>query len=254
MTKEFINKDIKLLEEKIDYTFLDKDLLLTALTHTSYINEQGPSKGGKSLSNDDRYLAHNERLEFLGDAVLEILISEELFNRYPSKREGVLTHQRSNLVNEPSLALLAKELGIAKALRLGKGEEGQGGRERASLLSDAFEALLAAMFLDAKKQNLQDPLAPVRALVKKLYAPLWQEEPKQKESKDYKTLLQELTQSVYKETPKYALISTSGPKHKQIFTIELHLPNGEILVESGQSKRDAEQKAAAKALDKLAKK
>ncbi len=240
-----ISIDLKKLETKLNYTFIDQNLLLTALTHTSYINEQGKA-ASKNIS------LHNERLEYLGDAVLELVISEELFLRYPIHREGLLTDSRSGLVNEKTLASLAQQLELNKFIRLGKGEENQGGRIRPSTLSDAFEAVLAAIYLDARQNPLYpDPLDPVRNLMHACYRELWMTDLKPKLSKDYKTLLQELTQNLFKDTPRYALISSEGPEHKKIFTIKLTLPTGKEIIQSGGSKKNAEQLAAAKALEFL---
>ncbi len=242
-------QDLTELEEKISYVFLDKSLLYAALTHTSFINEKN-SLVLEMYSSKEQ--AHNERLEFLGDAVLELLISEELFSRNPQEREGVLTHTRSKLVNEQTLAQMAKDLKLDKYLLLGKGEDIQGGRTRPSILSDAIEALLAAMYLDAKNnKKYKDPLSPARDLINSLYTTLWQMKPVAKESKDYKTLLQELTQALFKDTPKYALIASEGPEHQKSFIIELTLPNNTKITQKGTSKKNAEQRAAEKALEML---
>lgn len=236
------HKSIHELEEKISYSFIDKNLLIVALTHTSFINEQSHPK-------EQQINLHNERLEFLGDAVLEIIISEEIFTRYPNQREGLLTHFRSSLVNENTLATMAENLNLHTYLKLGKGEENQGGRKRPSILSDAFEALLAAIYLDAQKNPLyENPLTPIKKLILSLYKDYWPENLKPKEKKDYKTLLQEYTQSYFKDTPKYALIASDGPEHEKVFTVELILPNSTSIKESGTSKKTAEQKAAEKAL------
>ncbi len=241
-------KNINKLEEKIQYIFLDKDILATALTHSSYVNEQKVKEQSKNENSSQLALAHNERLEFLGDAVLEILISEDLYLRYPHEREGLMTHTRSKLVNENTLADLAKVLELDKYLLLGKGEESQGGRERASILSDAFEALLAAIYLDAKKNSLYpDAFLPVRKLLQNLYKELWPIDLKPKEKKDYKTLLQELTQVMFKDAPKYALIASEGPEHQKSFTIELLLPNNMKIQKTGHNKKRAEQDAACEA-------
>ncbi len=238
------------LEKRISYTFLDKSLLYAALTHTSYINE----KNSNSFETIPKEQAHNERLEFLGDAVLELLVSEELFTRNPQEREGILTHSRSKLVNEQTLCSMAKKLELDKYIMLGKGEETQGGRERASILSDAIEALLAAIYLDSRKNPLYpDPLQAARELINSLYSELWEMKLVAKETKDYKTLLQEITQAQFKDTPKYALILSEGPEHQKSFTIELTLPNDCKITQKGSSKKNAEQLAAQKAVDLLKK-
>ncbi len=129
-----------LLQKELGYTFKNPELLTTALTHSSYINENSCTE-------------HNERLEFLGDAILEIHISEELYKRFPNAREGILTHFRSALVNEKSLAELAGQLRISDCLRLGIGEENQGGRTRPALIADALEAVLGAIYLDSNSEK-----------------------------------------------------------------------------------------------------
>ncbi len=237
------------LENNISYEFLNKKLLFAALTHTSYINENNEEFLQFFASKEE---AHNERLEFLGDAVLELLISEELFVRNPHEREGILTHTRSKLVNEQILAQMAQDLKLDSYLLLGKGEDAQGGRKRASILCDAIEALLAAMYLDARTNPAyKDPLEPARKLINSLYSEQWQMKLTPKESKDYKTLLQELTQAKFKDTPKYALIASEGPEHQKSFTIELTLPNKEKIIQKGTSKKNAEQLAAQKAVEML---
>ncbi len=247
MFSKTVLRSIRNIEEKIDYTFNDKKLLITALTHTSYINEamQNPE------NTLEDYLGHNERLEFLGDAVLEIIVTAELYNRFTHLREGELTKKRSGLVNEGCLAEIANKIKLTDLLRLGKGTEAQGGRQRPSILADTFEALLGAMYIDATNTSLADPLEPVRNLVKNLFAPLWENAPTKKITKDNKTLLQERTHTIFKAAPKYSLISIVGDGHKQTFSIELQLPNGEVLKQQGTSKRIAEQLAAERALKML---
>ncbi len=239
--------EFKELEDKINYTFIDKNILRNALTHSSFLNEHGKDKNATKEN-----ITHNERLEFLGDAVLEIIISDELFRRYPNEREGLLTHSRSSLVNENTLAQLAKTLGLDEYVLLGKGEENQGGRQRPSILSDTLEALFAAVFMDAKKNpKYDDPLVPARNLINSLYENLWQQSLKPKASKDYKTLLQELTQSLFKDAPKYALVGSEGPEHLKVFTVELSLPNDIKIRKSGTNKKKAEQEAAQEAYEML---
>ncbi len=244
MFSKDIQRSIRNTEEKIDYTFTDKKLLITALTHTSYINE---AKQRVDSTLED-YLGHNERLEFLGDSVLEIIVTDELFTRFPDKREGELTSKRSNLVSNKRLAEMAEKIKLQDLLRLGKGEESQKGRNNSDILADCFEALLGAMYIDARNAGVQDPLKPVRDLIRNLFASLWESAPTKKISKDNKTLLQERTQSIFKAAPKYSLISIKGDGHKQTFSIELQLPTGEVLKQQGASKRIAEQKAAERAL------
>ncbi len=237
--------DLHKLEETIGYIFIDTKLLITALTHSSAVNEL-PEREKKTI------LEHNERFEFLGDAILELVISEELFSRYQNVREGVLTHTRSSLVNEQVLAELAKKISLDKYLYLGKGADSQGGRQLPSILSDAYEALLAAIYLDAKNNaKYKNQLEPIVTLIQKNFNDLWPEIAIPKKSKDYKTLLQELTQERFKDTPKYALIESTGLAHEMQFTIELTLPNNLKITQTAKNKRTAEQEAAAKALEIL---
>ena len=203
------------------------------MTHSSYANEQ------------QNGVEHNERLEFLGDAVLELCISEELYRRFPGTREGDLTAMRSRLVNQESLAGMARKIGLDKKIILGKGEEAQGGRERDALLSDAFEALLGAIFLDGGFEA-------VRTAVHWLFEENW---PEQREgrpkSKDAKSLLQEATQRLFKARPVYSLLSSEGPEHDKTFCVRLELPEGTVFFAEGSSMKRAEQAAAHAALARL---
>lgn len=204
------------------------------MTHSSYANEQQDGS------------EHNERLEFLGDAVLELCISEELYQRFPDTREGELTAMRSRLVNQESLAAIARKIGLDERIVLGKGEEAQGGRERNSLLSDAFEALLGAIFLDGG-------YAAVKKAVTELFADSWPERSGRIKSKDGKSRLQEATQHVFKERPVYHLMGSSGPEHDKEFTVRLELPDKTEFVAKGSSVKRAEQTAAHMALAHLEK-
>ncbi|MDL2210873.1 ribonuclease III [Desulfovibrio sp. OttesenSCG-928-O18] len=220
------------VEESIGYTFKNKTLLATALTHSSYANEQG----GEA--------EHNERLEFLGDAVLELCVSSELFTKFPNVREGDLTRMRAKIVSQPFLTDLAREHKVDVALLLGKGEENQGGRERPSLLSDAFEALLGAVFLDGG-------FAAACAVVQTVFNGKW---PVQKQgglTKDCKSRLQEITQERYKERPVYSLVGSSGPEHAKVFTVQVTLPDGLAFTSDGPSLKRAEQLVAYRALEHL---
>ena len=220
------------LQRTIHYHFRQVKLLEMALTHSSFANEQG---GG---------IPHNERLEFLGDAALELCISQELFTRFPDTREGELTRMRAKLVSQSSLAVLALEIGLASHLRLGKGEEGQGGRERPSLLSDAMEALLGAVFCDGG-------YAAVNDVVQTVFAEKWPAKENEERAKDCKSLLQELTQRRYKDRPVYTLINSYGPEHAKIFTVQVALPDGRHFSSEGPSVKRAEQLVASKALECL---
>ena len=211
------------------YSFKNESLLEQALTHSSYGNEQ--------------HCEYNERLEFLGDSVLSIIVSDYLFLNMPDVNEGVLSKLRASVVCEHSLAALAKKINIGAYMRLGKGEEASGGRERASILSDAFEAVIAAIYLDSDMDT-------VKEWVISLMEPVLELAKEGKTYRDYKTALQE---EVQKNSGKvtYATIDFSGPDHNRGFTVEV-LINGKKAAEAfGVSKKDAEQNAAKKVLKDL---
>ncbi|MDR3073387.1 MAG: ribonuclease III [Deltaproteobacteria bacterium] len=220
------------VEKNIGYVFTDASLLVRALTHSSYANEQGGDA------------EHNERLEFLGDAVLELCVSSELFARFPAMREGELTRMRAKIVSQPFLAELACEYAVQAALLLGRGEESQGGRERPSLLSDAFEALLGAVYLDGG-------FAAACAVVRTIFDGKWPVQRQSGLAKDSKSLLQEVTQQRYKERPVYALVGSSGPEHAKVFTVRVTLPDGLKFTCDGPSLKRAEQLVACLALEHL---
>jgi ribonuclease-3 len=227
-----MEENLSALQRAIHYRFDQVKLLQTALAHSSFTNEQ------------DQEFESNERLEFLGDAVLELAISEELFNRFPTAQEGQLTRMRARLVREQTLASLAREIGLDSYLLLGKGEESQGGRSRDSLLSDALEAIIGAIFVDGG-------YAAAKESIVNLYEGRWPETPELPKVKDFKSLLQELTQQRYKARPVYTLISSSGPEHAKIFEVRVDLPTGDSLLASGSSLKNAQQKAAKKAMEHL---
>ena len=217
------------LEEEINYKFKDVRLLLHALSHSSYANEKRHNGGS------------NERLEFLGDSVLSIIVSEYLFNTFKGNPEGDLTRLRAALVCEKSLHKFAKEIHLGDYLLLGKGEENTGGRERPSILADAFEALLAAVYLDggmeAAKNHVMRFMPKDIGNGKKLIF------------SDFKTVLQEIVQKNPEEKVEYVLIGEEGPDHNKIFIVEVCL-NGQVIVKGrGRSKKDAEQLAAKEALE-----
>ncbi len=204
-----------------------------ALTHSSFAHERG------------RFAAHNERLEFLGDAVLELIISAHLYYTYPDLPEGKLTRFRADLVCEASLAKLAYRLNLGEYLRLGKGEAGGGGSSRPSLLADAVEALIGALYLDLGLEH-------AARLVLELYRPVLQELQAGELRQDYKTLMQEYAQSRFGLTPEYRITGERGPDHDKVFEAEIMLqgcPSGQG---AGRSKKEAEQAAAREAWLKLA--
>lgn len=216
------------LEERINYKFKNQNYLKEALTHSSFANE------GKGA------LRCNERLEFLGDSVLSIVVSEFLFEQYKNRPEGDLTKIRAALVCEKSLHKFALKIELGEALMLGKGEEHTGGRQRPSILADAFEALIAAIFLDGGMEAAKRFVLPfVRdALEHEVLSELT----------DYKTILQEIIQKNPEEHVEYKLISESGPDHDKCFTVSVMLNSNAIGTGTGKSKKRAEQLAAKEAL------
>jgi ribonuclease-3 len=223
------------LDERLGWHFDDIALLDNALTHRSFVNE--------NLATECR---DNERLEFLGDAVLELTVSDMLMRKYPDYAEGRLSKLRSSVVNEQPLSDLARKFGIGDCLLLGKGEEGSGGRTKPSLLANAFESVIAAMFLDGGFDK-------TAAFVSRLFEPLINKGIDSSVYRDYKTSVQEVTQVLFKETPRYVVISESGPDHDKRFEIDLMVGERAIATGSGRSKKEAEQQAAQKALEELRK-
>jgi len=218
--------DLKSFQKKIDYAFKDETLLERALSHSSFVNER--QSGGKS----------NERLEFLGDSVLGFIAAEYFFLHYTHMPEGELTKLRAAAVCETSLYSFAKELDLGSFLLLGRGELVTGGNERSSILADAFEALLAAVYLDGGiGEAKRFVLGFIKSAAKKAES-----------FKDYKTVLQEVVQKNPEESVVYVLTAESGPDHNKIFTVEVHLNSNVIGKGSGKSKKLAEQAAAKEAL------
>lgn len=229
---EMEEKALDEMQANLGYRFTRRGLLRTALTHSSFVNET------------DEVHGHNERLEFLGDAVLELCVSEELFRRFPRAREGELTRLRAQLVSKPALADMALELKLDRHIRLGRGEEEQGGRTRSSLLSDALEALLGAVFLDSGYET-------AKRVVCSILAEHWPSQTGEEKIKDNKSRLQELTQQLFRERPVYALLGSHGPEHDKVFDVSVTLPCGTVLYASGPSVKRAEQAAAGAAILKL---
>lgn len=228
-TRAALSRERAVLEERLDHVFARPELLDLALTHSSWANECG---GGQR---------HNERQEFLGDAVLELCVSWELFRRFPKAREGELTKLRARLVSTVSLAERARQLGLDGLLKLGRGEERQGGRDRDSVLSDVLEAVLAAVYEDGG-------FAAAQKAVARIFEQHWPQTAGQTQRKDCKTRLQEMAQQLFKDRPVYALLASRGPEHAKIFEVSLHLPDGREFMASGTSCKKAEQEAARLAL------
>ncbi len=219
------------IQERIAYTFRNQELLERSLTHKSYANE-------------NRLLHHNERMEFLGDAVLNLAVSEYLMKACPDSTEGDLSRLRASVVSEPALAAVARELGLGDYLLLGRGEEQTGGRDKDSLLADSLEALIAAVYLDAGQgQAVAFILRFFECLIKTTCI--------SGGTVDYKTELQELCQERLKLLPEYKVVSETGPDHQKLFEVELRV-KGELYGRgTGRSKKEAEQGAAKEALEKL---
>ena len=220
------------LEAKIGYSFKDRSLLEEALTHSSYANEHGGIKKHKC----------NERLEFLGDAVLSSITAEYLFRKYFDHPEGDLTRMRADMVCEKSLAEIAQKLNLGEHLQLGKGEELSGGRNRPSILADAVESVIAACFLDGG-------MAPAEEFIRKFV--LCNVPVTTMKNADYKTALQELVQQKKNQQLTYKLVGESGPDHDKQFVVELTLNEAVVGKGVGTSKKRAEQDAARVALETL---
>ena len=222
---------IKDLEIAIGYRFQNITLLQNALTHSSYANERWHDS-----------LKSNERLEFLGDSVLGMVVAEYLYRNFPDRPEGELTRMRADMVCETSLAAIADKIGLGGHLLLGHGEERFGGRTRASILADAVESVIAACFLDGG-------MAAAQAFIRKFV--LTDVPVKRLHNVDYKTALQELVQQKKNQVLAYALVGESGPDHDKQFQVEVSLNGLVVGAGSGSSKKRAEQAAARKAIEAL---
>jgi len=223
--------DLSTFEKKINVTFEDKELLKQAFTHRSYINEN------RGISSD-----HNERLEFLGDAVLELIVTDYLFKTYPKFNEGEMTAYRSGLVNANTLSDVAKKLEMNEYLLLSRGEAKDTGRARQYILANTFEALVGAMFIDQGYEK-------TREFVARNLFDLIDEMTKKGGWIDSKSLFQERAQEVVGITPSYTLIKEAGPDHDKSFTVGVYLNRELVATGDGRSKQDAEQEAAKKGLE-----
>jgi len=230
MTKNNM-KDFSPLEKSLGISFRNKDLLIQAFCHRSYLNE-----------NPDFYLSHNERLEFLGDAVLELITTDYLFRKYPDKPEGEMTGWRASLVNANILSDTSRELGFENFLLLSSGEEKEKGKARKYILSDTFEAFIGALYLDSgyeackkfiEKDLIEKKLAEI--IEKKLF-------------KDPKSLFQEKSQEIVGITPVYQVLEETGPDHLKHFVVGVMLGDELVAKGDGSSKHEAELKAAEEAL------
>ena len=233
MDKERI-KALEGLSEILDhYTFDNMDLLDLSLTHGSYANE-----------NPDLVRGDNERLEFLGDAVLQLCISDMLTEKFHGYTEGQLSKARACMVNEQSLATLARQYRIGEFLLLGRGEEKAEGRNKDSILGDAFEALIGAIYLDGGYEI-------ALGFIRRVFLSLVDEWSQKPVYRDYKSLLQEASQSRFRAIPRYRITGTSGPDHDKTFEVELSIGDTVSTQGSGKNKKEAEQDAAREALQKL---
>jgi ribonuclease III len=231
------------LEERLGHRFSTRELLERALTHSSAVSEL---RGGSGEETENVPLpADNERLEFLGDAVLELLASEYLLANFPEWSEGQLSKSRSRIVNAGSLEEAARRLRLGDHLRLGRGEEKTGGREKQTLLADAFEAVVAAVYLDAG-------LGAARGVLRRvLFEQALEERGERIAESDRKSALQEFLQGRGQPPAEYRLAGESGPDHQKVFQIEVWV-NGECMATGqGSTKKEAEQRAARTALDQL---
>lgn len=227
----------------ICYTFKSVSLLRQALTHKSFIQLRKNNNNTLHLpSSAMPKRSHNERLEFLGDAVLGLIIANECMQNYPHQNEGNLSKIRAALVNEKMLAEIARELNIGPFIHLGKGEDQSQGRQKNSILSDTLEAIIGAIFLDSD-------FLTIAAIVKRWYGNRLTSNPESYLKIDYKTNLQEITQSKYSEAPHYETVLVKGPDHSRQFTIQISLAGNFICNAEGKSKKQASQLAAQKAID-----
>lgn len=225
--KNGIRKKLKCLEERIGYHFSDIGYLETAMRHSSYANEHGLGHAGC-----------NERIEFLGDAVLEMVSSEYLYDTFPEMPEGDLTKLRASLVCEPTLAFDARAFGLPDFLLLGKGEEMTGGRERDSIISDALESVIGAVFKDGG-------ILPAREFILKF---ILNDIENKKLFQDSKSALQEIIQAEGADSPEYEILDITGPQHRMRFTAQVKLRGRVIGMGEGHSKKAAEQQAAYRAI------
>jgi ribonuclease-3 len=223
---------VEALRQKLGIDALDPVQGLAALTHKSFVNEH--KDGG----------ADNERLEFLGDAVVDLAVSHRLMERFPGADEGELSKLRAQIVNEEGLARIARRVGLGDLLRMGRGEELTGGRDKSSVLADALEAVLGAVYLSAG-------LPGALSVVDRLFGDLLQGVAEGKSGEDWKTRLQELVQTRHRQSPRYRVVSEEGPDHSKTFEVEVTVGTELFARARGRSKKEAEQAAARQTLTML---
>lgn len=228
-----LENSLKELQKKIDYFFSDPSLLKQALTHKSFANER-----------KDDSIQDNERFEFLGDAVLELSITHILMERFKELSEGKLSKLRAAIVNKDSLSAIAKKFDLDTYILLGRGEEAGGGRTKRSILANVYEAIIAAVYYDGGFQR-------AFVIIEKHFSGLIQEVQEKGLSKDYKSRLQEYSQSIFGMPPEYVLTSAEGPDHEKVFKVEVLINGTSYETGTGRNKKAAEQEAARKTLKRL---
>ena len=226
--------DLSTLQKNLGIEFKDISYLEQALVHSSYINE-----------NPDFSAASNERLEFLGDAILGMIVAEKLYRENPHLDEGKMTKMRANLVRRDTLAHIAKDIGLGDHLYLGKGEDASGGRHKPANLAAVYEAVLAAVYLD-------QGISVTRDFILKQLDRETGKVTGRRSRRDYKSELQEIIQAQRQQTPSYHVVQTIGPDHDKTFTVEVRLDNTVLGIGSGKNKKTAQSNAAHSALEKLA--
>jgi ribonuclease-3 len=243
------------LEEALGHRFRRRELLEQALTHSSFAREAQSQLASEAGDTGQRSLGDNEQLEFLGDAVLSFVVSQELFHRFPQYQEGELSKLRAHIVSARQLVHSARRLEIGSYLRFGKGEEKSGGRGKSALLVNALEALIAAMFLDAGLEEAHRFI--VRFILEPELEDLSQLGHGHLPVMDYKSALQEAVHASGRTQPRYVVVKAEGPEHRKLFTVEAHVPpsrqgdEGFICQAEGKTKKAAEQKAAQQAFERL---
>ncbi|MEN6357722.1 MAG: ribonuclease III [Armatimonadota bacterium] len=224
-------KTLQQIVQKLQLEIKDFTLLRQSLTHRSYLGESAEATS-------------NERLEFLGDSVLGVVIAEYLYTHFPERNEGELAKAKAVAVSEPVLAESAKSLGLQNMIMMSSGEEASGGRKRLSIMADAFEALVAVIYLDLG-------LEAARQFILRALDSILKDVEHRQHIRDYKTLLQEYTQGIYKKAPLYVVVNEKGADHDKTFTVEVHLDKKRLGSGTGKSKKQAEQAAALQALDRI---
>jgi len=230
MNKQNLPENPSNLAQILDYSFRDQELLLQAFRHPSYVYEK-----------DDLGVSDNQRLEFLGDSVINLAISNLLMESFPEMKEGDLSKHRASLVSENGLYSIARDLRLGDYLLLGKGEERTKGREKPSILSDALEAFMGALYLDGGFSNSL-------RVIRKIFSPLLNKIGPSRPTNDFKTELQEHSQEAFHSTPEYRLEKETGPDHNKTFYVAVYLKANVLGRGKGKSKKEAEQKAAEEAL------